>query len=194
VGHVARALSPALVALAVASCAPRASVAQPATSPPPVAAAQRDTVLYRHSRSAAGNLLHRLHSSLHERTEAVVRDSASWARVWTTLTSAGRPLAAPDVDFAREMVLVAGMGLQPHQGDWITIDSVRQAGDTVRAHVTTFSFGENCLMAASVSAPVHVVRVARSDLPVRFEAGTVVVDRRCLTPIYPTPPKLRPDY
>lgn len=102
----------------------------------------------------------------------VLRDADSWNELWSQATSR-EPSARLDrpVDFSSEMVLVAAAG-RMDTGAEIRFDSVGVRGDRFVANVVTTV---DCGGFRSDVYPIMMVRVARSDLPVRW------VDRRAQT-------------
>ncbi len=107
----------------------------------------------------------------------VVRDGTSFAQVWARATSAlDDPPLPPDIDFSRHMVVFVGAG-RSHPGDEIQVDSVgfRMESDpqdpdrefeviyfVVRTTQEPDPFpGE--------SFPIEIVRIDRSNHPVRWE-------------------------
>ena len=143
----------AVALTAAALCAARAARAQGRVLPVPGA-----VHVYRGERSGFPDAL-----------RLVVRDSASWQLVWRQLVVA-RPdtAAAPAVDFRREMVVVAALGLRAQGGHAIALDSVRRAGEEIEVVVRTVTPAAGCAPALAVVQPVDVVRVARSERAVRF--------------------------
>jgi hypothetical protein len=103
----------------------------------------------------------------------VVRDDAAWGDVWSRAT-AGEPNVSLDrrIDFTREMVLVAAAG-RMDTGSQIQIDSVGHRGEDFVAVVRTL---EECGF-QSDAYPVVIVRVARTERPVRWEERRVRSDR-----------------
>jgi hypothetical protein len=103
-------------------------------------------------------------SRQHSETTAVIRTQATWELLWRR---AGRgPL--PEIDFEREMLVVAGLGM----GGWdrdvsIWIDGARPDGLVALVHVR-HSVPQLCGRDAS-RAPVEIVRVARDPRPVVFQ-------------------------
>ena len=107
----------------------------------------------------------------------VIRDSEDFARNWALATSAlDDPPPPPEIDFARHMIVFVGAG-RSNPGDEIQVDSVgfRREADpqnpdkeievtyfVVRTTLEPDPFpGE--------SFPIEMVRVDRSDRPIRWE-------------------------
>jgi hypothetical protein len=116
-------------------------------------------------------------TGISERQRIVVRDAATWAQLWRTITSGySPPPPVPEVDFDSEMAIVAAMGTRPSGGYSIHIDEVREAGEQLHVVVREVSPGPDCLVSAALTAPVIAVRVARRDGPVTFVEHAEVVD------------------
>ena len=127
--------------------------ATPAAARPPELA----ILPYRHS------------SGFDERMRTVVRDSATWGRLWTQTMGSHSPKAPlPATNFARELLILAAMGTRSSGGYTITIDSVFTAADTVHVIVREWSPGRTCGTTAALTEPVAIARVERYELPTRF--------------------------
>ena len=98
-----------------------------------------------------------------------VRDAATWQATWSELHGASAP-PLPPVDFSREMVLVA---IGPGCCGSVEISSVERGGRELVAHGLSRASTDTLCFAADFS--VHVVKLSRFELPVRFavaqEAG-----------------------
>jgi hypothetical protein len=104
-------------------------------------------------------------SRSHQRTGMVVKGERRWSKVWRSLRAEGR---LPRIDFSRQMLLVASQGRQPSGGHLLRITGVEASGGALLVDVTEVSPGEGCITAGVITSPYHVVRVTRSDKPVRF--------------------------
>lgn len=96
----------------------------------------------------------------------VVRDAATWARRWNTLQPTG--MSPPAVDFSAEMVLVAVMGGRRTGGYSIEISAVAIVDDQLMVTVRETAPPPGAITTQMLTAPFHAVRIARSDLPVRW--------------------------
>jgi hypothetical protein len=95
----------------------------------------------------------------------VVRDSAAWRAIWQRAT---RPQASPppmpDIDFNREMVVVAAAGrMKP--GDVIHVDSIGVYRSTTVLTVRTVTA---CQPFPYDAYPFEIIRIPRRDGPVQF--------------------------
>jgi hypothetical protein len=92
----------------------------------------------------------------------VVRDRGAWQAMWAELRR-GAPAPLPEVDFSREMVVVA---VGPGCGGQVTISSiVREGGELVVNGQATSCGNTLCIIADFAT---HIVRLPRSAAPVRL--------------------------
>lgn len=106
-----------------------------------------------------------------------LRDAEAWRETWARLASrTGPPVPPPEVDFGREMVLVAALGERRSGGYSIRIESVRRAGGELVAAVVQTSPGPRCGVTGAITAPADVVIVPRSDAAVRWTVRETVTD------------------
>lgn len=111
-----------------------------------------------------------------DRVREVIRDAATWQRVWTDLASrTGSPEEAPAVDFGDRMVIAAAMPTQPCVSR-VTIRSVRAEGDGLVVDLLEQPPAEGVVCIVS-ERPFHVVSLARRGGPVRWN-----VEQRPLDP------------
>ena len=85
--------------------------------------------------------------------------------------------ALPDVDFAREMVVVAALGERRSGGYAIVLDSATGRGGTLVVHLRTRSPDARCAVTGALTQPVDAARLPRHDGPVEFRERAEVV--RC---------------
>ena len=109
--------------------------------------------------------------------QQVVRDPAAWQAVWTRLTSNASPAPAlPAVDFTKDMIVVAGMGMKGHGGYKIAITAAAEDAGKVTVEVTETSPGARCMNAMMMTSPVVVARLPRRAGDVTFNVVRKVVD------------------
>lgn len=157
-------LSAALAALAAACGGPSIRVAPPpAARVWPVEAANR---LYRDDAAPLPDTIRR-----------VIRDQTSFAQSWAQATSAlDDPPPPPEIDFTRHMIVFVGAG-RSHPGDQIQVDSVgfRRESDPQNPdrEIEVVYFVVRTILEPDPfpgdSYPIEIVRVDRSDRPVRWE-------------------------
>ncbi|HZF10454.1 MAG TPA: hypothetical protein VFE33_16820 [Thermoanaerobaculia bacterium] len=104
----------------------------------------------------------------------VIRDAATWTRVWADLRAGSSlPATPPAVDFSFEMVIVAAMATQPCISQ-VTVRSINgDAGKTgnILADVLEEPPASTCHCITSQRA-FHVVRLPRTDGSVQFTVTT----------------------
>lgn len=111
-----------------------------------------------------------------EQVREVVRDAASWQRVWDDLASrGGQQEEAPAVDFEERTVIAAAMPTQPCVSR-VTIRGIRAEGEGLVVDLLEQPPAEGVVCVTS-ERPFHAVSLARRDGPVRWE-----VEQRPLDP------------
>jgi hypothetical protein len=103
-----------------------------------------------------------------------VRDPAAWRDIWDRATSTlSSPPPLPEIDFAREMVLVVGAG-RMNPGDRIQVDSAgvrRELDPDGRSREVMMAQVRIILDCTGFNAdvfPLELVRVRRFDGPLQF--------------------------
>ena len=169
------------------TAAPAAVVAQPpATSPAPLSQAPRwvPDLVTDSSWSVRARRDTVVHLFLFEggdvrpdSARVVIRDARSLALWWEYARGTmmpgrdsldGPPPPPPTVDFRTGQVLAVTTSLRGGSGDWIRIDSVSQAGDTLLVHVNTLLERRGCGSSPAYARPVDLVLLPRVDGPIRF--------------------------
>jgi hypothetical protein len=118
------------------------------------------------------------YSGMEERARTVVRTQAQWQAAWAGIWRNHTPEPSlPAVDFAREAVVVAAMGLRSTGGYGVTVDSATATAAEVHVYVTERSPGRSCVTTQALTAPVHVVAIPADGRAVRFHESAVV--REC---------------
>ena len=117
-----------------------------------------------------------LTGGISERTRLVIRNRAEFNELWNKITSmiSDKP-PPPEVDFSREMVLVAAMG-QQHSFAEIVIESACEADNQLEVVVrSTKSLPCGANIGISLQ-PVDIVRLPKTDLPVVFKESESTSD------------------
>lgn len=108
-------------------------------------------------------------TSLGERARLVVRDQTTWREVWASMWRTRSPQPPlPEVDFAREMVLVAALGARATGGYDILIESAYEGPTGLTIHVLSTSPGSTCVVTLALTRPVDIARLPRHNGPVAF--------------------------
>ncbi len=99
----------------------------------------------------------------------VIRDPLRWRAYWELIHRPFiPPPRLPDVDFGREMVVLAALGPRPSLGYDILIRSATRDSAGIEVQLRRSNPGPGCAMGAAVSQPVDLARIPASDLYVRF--------------------------
>jgi hypothetical protein len=107
----------------------------------------------------------------------VIRDRASWKRLWRQLHAGDIPQpAVPRVDFSLNMLIAVRQGPSSSGGYDIRITSIVDDGRRLLVAVEARKPGANCVMPAVITAPYHVVRIRRSAKPAVFKRHLTVYD------------------
>lgn len=114
-------------------------------------------------------IVHEIYSGFHEPARFVVRDSEQWAEVWSRAFVARSEVPQrPDIDFSKEMVLVAAQGGQGSSGYDIAIDRVDSRDGAIAVDVTTTSPSQDCVVLTVITSPVMMVRTPSSTSQVEY--------------------------
>jgi PrcB C-terminal len=122
----------------------------------------------------------------------VIRDREAWDKQWKQMwvgpacgvsfsreadgTIVPTPIPpAPDVDFNREMIIVAALGASPSGGYGIIIDSAYERSDKLEVIVRSISQG-SCIALTVVTRPVDIVRIAKFERPIVFREIKAVME------------------
>ena len=118
-----------------------------------------------------------LNGGISKRARLVIRNGGEFNELWRQMAGAGSDKPAPpQVDFSREMLIVAAMGEQPSSGYEIIIDSACEVDKRLEVQVRSTNFLKCGLQLGVVTAPVDIVRLPKTDLPVVFRETEVTSD------------------
>lgn len=108
-------------------------------------------------------------SGLRQPERVVIRDDATWRAAWSALwPGAGPSSAPPNVDFSREMIVLAALGERSSGGYSILVDSATTGASGLTIWISTISPGVRCARVAAFTQPVDIARMTRSDAAVHF--------------------------
>jgi hypothetical protein len=108
-------------------------------------------------------------SGVMDSTRVVIRDRARWREYWARIHSPFvPPPREPEIDFSREMVILAALGRRPTLGYDILIRSATRDSAGIEVQLRRSSPGQGCTMGAAITEPVDLARIPASDVQVRF--------------------------
>ena len=129
-------------------------------------------------RSSFGN------SIIKDQFRVVVRDRDTWLEVWKRIyqvvPSNGPYPEVPEIDFSREMVVVAAMGQRPTSGYDIIVDSAYQRDDRLEVVVKSVMYWKCYGVFMMVTSPIDIVRLPKIERPVVFREIEVAPDCKLL--------------
>jgi hypothetical protein len=115
-----------------------------------------------------------------KQTHQVIRDTAAWNALWMRVASNVSPApAAPAIDFAKYMVVVAAMGSRGHGGYKVSITGAAEQSGVVTVEVTESSPGPGCMSAMIMTSPIVIASLPRSAGDVKFNVTKKTTD--CLS-------------
>jgi hypothetical protein len=117
-----------------------------------------------------------LKEGISHRARLVIRDRAEFNELWQQImrqVTDKPPL--PDVDFSRELLIVAAMGQQPDPYE-IIIDSACEVDNQLEVVVRSTKFHWCGAITGLLPQSVDIVRLPKTDLPVVFRETEVTVD------------------
>lgn len=104
------------------------------------------------------------YSSFDEPARLVIRDAGAWNQLWPQI--AGTASTPPGVDFERDMVVVAAMGVRSSGGYDITVQGVFENADGVYVQILKSAPESGCATTQALTSPVTVVAVPRREATV----------------------------
>lgn len=143
----------------VAGCyaSPAATQVRAIAEPLPVARFRRDSVAFA------------TFSGVIDSTRVVIRDRARWREYWARIHSPFvPPPREPEIDFEREMIILAALGRRPSLGYDILIRSATRDSAGIEVQLRRSNPGQGCPVSAAATEPVDLARIPASDLQVRF--------------------------
>jgi len=112
----------------------------------------------------------------------VIRNRDEFSEFWKGLVAKIPPgqwtPSLPEIDFSKEMIIVAAMGERPSSGYSIMIDGACEADGHVELFISRVEdvFGCGAGQAAVVTTPADAVRIPKTDLPIVFRDTQVPCD------------------
>ncbi len=107
----------------------------------------------------------------------VIKNREEFSNYWKRLTSRVSPVNGvpplPEVDFSKEMVVVAAMGVRPMSGYSIMIDGACEVDGQVEVFVSNVDDASCSGQLQIVTSPADAVRLPQTDLPVVFRETQV---------------------
>ena len=135
------------------------------------------------SRAAEGlpvrSLARAAFSGIQDPKQEVIKDKAVWEETWARHVSKAKGAPPrPDVDFTKEMVIMAAMGRKNSGGYSIQVTSVKPVGDKLQVNITQIAPPPGAMTIQALTSPIQFVAVPRSDLEPEFKETTATAEKR----------------
>jgi hypothetical protein len=105
------------------------------------------------------------YSQVADRTERAARTQDEWQALWK-LHGASQPAAT--VDFAKEMIAAVFLGTRPTGGYDVEIVATRREANAVVVEYVEHRPPADAIVTQALTSPFHIVKLPRTDGPVRF--------------------------
>ena len=126
-------------------------------------------------------------SGVWDQLRLVVRDRETWVDLWKRIhrispdnpnPNGGQLPPLPEIDFSRELLVVAGMGRRPRSAYAINIHAANAYERNYRLEILVRSVEnrKGCGAATVMIAPIDIVRLPKTDRTVIFRETEVVPD------------------
>jgi hypothetical protein len=108
-------------------------------------------------------------SGIQEPLQQLIKDPAHWEKVWSA-HNAGRKSEQnrPEIDFTKEMVILATMGRKNTGGYSIEITKAEVSGDQLKVYVTRKTPRPGGMSLQALTAPFHMAAVPKTELKPEF--------------------------
>jgi len=114
-------------------------------------------------------------SGIADSLRIVIRDAKAWRKIWQRIHTPFSPEPAlPEIDFSRQLVVVVALGTRPTGGYGIIVDRAFQRDNRLEIKVRKQSPGQTCFTNQSVTQPVDIVLIPKTERSVVFRETEVV--------------------
>lgn len=111
----------------------------------------------------------RSYSSISTAQNLLIKDEASWAKLWTEHVSNMMPAPPmPSVDFSKNMVLALFMGQKPNGCYGMNVVNVWRADGKLSVAIHRSVPVEASICTMALTSPAELIQLARTDEPVEF--------------------------
>jgi PrcB C-terminal len=118
-------------------------------------------------------------SGLTQPRQMLVRSATEWRQVWDAIWREHSPKPPlPEIDFAREMVVVAALGERPTGGYSVFIEAASAGPDGIALRIRSVSPASGCGVTLAQTQPVDVARIPRREGPATFAEQREIQDCR----------------
>ena len=115
------------------------------------------------------------YSNIQEATHEIINSEADWQEWWQRhntvrefVDGQERIPAPPEVDFSKETVLIATLGMRSTGGYAVEFADVKTEGEMVVAKLKTKSPGPDDMVTMALTAPYAIIAIPKHEGPVKF--------------------------
>lgn len=114
-------------------------------------------------------------SAIEEETRTVIQNQEQWRAWWKEHTKNQFDTAQPDgqqppkVDFEKETVLIATLGMRSTGGHQIRFSDLRRDDESMTVVLTSTSPGPDDMLTMALTHPFAVIAIPKHEGPVEFE-------------------------
>jgi hypothetical protein len=108
--------------------------------------------------------------------ELVIRDQATWTRVWSQGFCAGQTTCSsnpPNIDFSSETVIAVFQGWKGSSGYSVRILGADHKGHELIVHVEVTELGPDCFGLAILTYPFDIVSIPNTRFAIVFDTTTI---------------------
>jgi hypothetical protein len=113
-----------------------------------------------------------MNSSILDQLRLVVRDRQTWARFWNNFAAGPSAPPMPEIDFEKEILVIAAMGTRPSSGYQVIVEKAVLYESYPRLEVTIRSIDNTKCPGlghlTTLTSPIDIVRIPRTEYPVLF--------------------------
>lgn len=111
-------------------------------------------------------------SAIEKETQLVIQTPDQWRKWWTKHTSnqldSANSNEPPKVDFEKESILVATLGMRSTGGHMVDFSEVRRDGASLKVVVKVTSPGPDDMVTKALTHPFAVIAIPKHDGPIEF--------------------------
>ncbi len=114
-------------------------------------------------------------SNIEEATQQIIQTPEQWRKWWMDHTNTrdqpdSQEAQLPKVDFNKETILIATLGMRSTGGHTVQFSEIRHEGDTLKAVITSSSPAPDAMVTMALTYPFAVIAIPKHEGPIEFVA------------------------
>jgi hypothetical protein len=99
-----------------------------------------------------------------------VRNEADWLKLWSELNASANPTATlPSIDFEKEMVVGAFLGMKSTGGYSVSITKVLETEKCLEVYVSLHKPSPGAMVTQALTQPYHIVKLPATSKEVTYK-------------------------